>query len=364
MALLTSFDSAYQVVLGEFLDISPTCLENIKNRRCSGFYDVLLRRPDLTTGFYICPKGYSVYVYRSHDKIRVFPCLRRQEDRRKIKRRVANDNFYLPVLKTIKLQALINHDIHMSNQVDKLEAAEGNIYSITHDFKSLNARIKQHCETIFSQYPEDSNTPVDVPHLFGILKEIMFCSTMIDGRFAMLDFEQAPEEYLKSSPFTCNIFKKFDKIRMLLSNYMRKHVKINLRGNCYKCITAYSSFEFIPFLILENAIKYSSPQGEIDVTFEVDADNLQVMISSFGPFCSSDDIQHVFEKGYRGQYAKGFCKGHGLGLFFVKKIADLHNIRLGLETPKVPTGTINGIPYSNFDIVLYFQNTFDEVSHA
>ena len=272
---------------------------------------------------------------------------------------------YSPILASAKLQTLINHDLTEKMAKQLLADKEDDLRSISHDFKNLNAQIKQNCEAIFSLYSENGDSPIDLQQLFSKINEIMCCSTMVDGRFAMLDFEKAPEKYLKASQYTCNIYKKFDKIRKLLSNYMHKHVKINLLGNSFKCITAYPAFEFLPFLILENAVKYSRKEDEVDVEFCEQESQLLVKISSFGPFCSADEVSQICAKGHRGKYAKEVCgKGDGLGLFFVKAIADLHNIQISIEVPKEPKTIIDGTPFSEFNIVLSFSNTFAEVNHA
>ena len=66
----------------------------------------------------------------------------------------------------------------------------------------------------FNLYPEGSDNATDLGPLFFKLREIMCCSTMIDGRFPMADFEKAPEKYLKQlivdfSVHCCRIYQSF-----------------------------------------------------------------------------------------------------------------------------------------------------------
>ena len=366
MSLLTSFDKSFAIDEGDFLDILPVCSKHLQTGHCVDFYNSFFQKAGVNSGFYKCPHGLSIYVMNTPDGIRIYPCLRRKEDHCKKKsNHLGKEGGYTPILPAKNLQALINHDLAEKEMKRQLARKEDDIRLITHDFKNLNAQIKQDCEVIFSLYPEKSDSPIDISQLLSKIREIMCCSTMIDGRFAMSDFEKAPENYLKALQFPCNVYKKFDKIRKLLSNYLHKHIKINLLGNSFKCITAYPSFEFLPFLILENAIKYSRNDDEIDVEFTEKESHLDVTISSFGPFCSPDEVAILFVKGRRGSYAKEVCeKGDGLGLYFVKSIADLHGIKINIEVSKEPKTRIDGIPYSDFKVILHFYDIFDEPNYS
>lgn len=68
--------------------------------------------------------------------------------------------------------------------------------------------------------------------------------------------------------------------------------------------------------VLDNAIKYSPPGGEVRLSFGPDparVGRLSVVVSDDGPGISDDDLEHVFERFYRGR-AAGSRPGSGIGL--------------------------------------------------
>ena len=78
--------------------------------------------------------------------------------------------------------------------------------------------------------------------------------------------------------------------------------------------------------LLSNAVKYSDKVPEIEVEGFTQNDNIYIKVSDNGIGINKIDQKHVFDKFYRastGNIHK--FKGLGLGLYYVKKIAEAHN---------------------------------------
>ncbi len=71
--------------------------------------------------------------------------------------------------------------------------------------------------------------------------------------------------------------------------------------------------------LLDNAAKWSSPGGEI----EVGVQGPQVMVRDHGPGIDEQDLPHVFDRFYRAPSARGM-PGSGLGLAIVRQVAEAH----------------------------------------
>jgi two-component system sensor histidine kinase MprB len=71
--------------------------------------------------------------------------------------------------------------------------------------------------------------------------------------------------------------------------------------------------------LLDNAAKWSPPNGEI----EVSVSNGEVSVRDHGPGIDAADLPHVFERFYRAPSARGM-PGSGLGLAIVSQIAVAH----------------------------------------
>ncbi|MDY6880118.1 MAG: ATP-binding protein, partial [Thermodesulfobacteriota bacterium] len=84
--------------------------------------------------------------------------------------------------------------------------------------------------------------------------------------------------------------------------------------------------------ILDNAIKYTHPGGNVDVSVqETDSRGISVAIKDTGIGISENDIGHVFERFYRCDPSRS-QKGIGLGLSLAKAIAQAHGGDLGVKS--------------------------------
>ena len=66
--------------------------------------------------------------------------------------------------------------------------------------------------------------------------------------------------------------------------------------------------------LLENAAQYSPPEGEIVVGAEVEHDGLRVTVTDQGHGLDPNELDHLFERFYRGRAARQTSFGTGMGL--------------------------------------------------
>jgi two-component system sensor histidine kinase MprB len=71
--------------------------------------------------------------------------------------------------------------------------------------------------------------------------------------------------------------------------------------------------------LLDNAAKWSPPEGEIEVTVR----DGELTVRDHGPGIDSDDLPFVFDRFYRAPTARGL-PGSGLGLAIVRQVAEAH----------------------------------------
>ena len=84
--------------------------------------------------------------------------------------------------------------------------------------------------------------------------------------------------------------------------------------------------------LLENAIKYSRPEGQISVAVKRQDGTLRVRVSDNGPGIASEDQERIFEKFAQAQ--RGVRpKGLGLGLAFCRLAVQAHGGRIWVESP-------------------------------
>lgn len=362
MQLISVFSSDEKLIQGEFIKPINFCKKNCSKGKCIEFYRSLKNKPK--NNFFSCPYGMSVYI--SSDET-IHTCMRERKTHDKNKSKNINDNkekVYNPILDSEQIIQLIEVEDLLNNSEQTFLAKKSAVDSISHEVKQLNAQIKDRCDVILQTYHlEEDNIELSTQDLHEMQKElrtIYVSSAMIASRFSLYDYEKDPRALTQGVEFPCVVYKKFDKVRKIFKNYMKKSTAITIQGSSFAQFMAYPSFEMIPLLLIENAVKYTfGKKNEISIDFKENNDkSLVITISSFSPYCSKDECIKIFEKGYRGENAKKTSDGTGVGLYFVKMLCDLHHIKIKAESDDSKISKISGVPYSMFKITLEIPNTF------
>lgn len=76
--------------------------------------------------------------------------------------------------------------------------------------------------------------------------------------------------------------------------------------------------------LIDNAIKYSSPGGHINVTARQDGDIVRLSVEDFGIGMPDNVISNLFHKFYRSHRSKDKFQGTGIGLYICKAIIESH----------------------------------------
>jgi PAS domain S-box-containing protein len=84
--------------------------------------------------------------------------------------------------------------------------------------------------------------------------------------------------------------------------------------------------------LINNAIKYT-PEGGVTITLTGDQTTIQLQVQDTGPGIPADDLTHLFQKFYRVDNSMTrTIGGTGLGLFISRKIIELYNGRIWVES--------------------------------
>jgi len=106
----------------------------------------------------------------------------------------------------------------------------------------------------------------------------------------------------------------------------------------------------MPYILLDNAVKYSLTCGEITVTLVEDSSNVCITVHSLGPRLETSELSLLCTVGFRGKYAKEHSEiGTGQGLALLKTICDSHAATLDISSVSYGT-TVGGIPYGSFTV--------------
>jgi PAS domain S-box-containing protein len=83
--------------------------------------------------------------------------------------------------------------------------------------------------------------------------------------------------------------------------------------------------------VVGNAIKYSFPNGEIDISIRAEGEQIILKVTDAGPGIPVADQPRIFDKFYRGSNIAE-VEGSGLGLAIVKTIVESHQGRIWVES--------------------------------
>ncbi len=102
--------------------------------------------------------------------------------------------------------------------------------------------------------------------------------------------------------------------------------------------------------LLDNAIKFTPKGGTVKIWLKILKEEVCFKITDTGPGISKEEQEHIFERYYR---AEGPKKGGGLGLAIAKKILDLHEVNIILDSTPGKGTTFR------FELPIYIQSTIE-----
>ncbi len=354
MALIPYLDSDGKLVDGGYFHLLPFCKKKCSSEKCREYYQ---RLNSAESGAYSCPYGLSSYVYTVGSKNIIFTGLKIKGvyDKKKAKATETTEVIYNPVIDENICSTLAREVSRSMMEKHNMEATLEAMRDLLHEARSLNGQIKNNIDMLWENNIDEED--IDHETMITTLKNVHVSSFMISNRFSYFDSVVNPMLFT-GSPYSAVVFKKFDKMRKLLKNYLRKNVWISIESpvqSNYR-YNIYPTFETLLFILLENAIKYSPNDKAVTVQFKENGTKLDVTIQSIGPYCEENEIVHLCDKGFRGENAKEVQKhGQGFGLNFARKICEAHNIKL--EFKSIYLNKEFGVKYGQFSAILHFDNS-------
>jgi signal transduction histidine kinase len=86
--------------------------------------------------------------------------------------------------------------------------------------------------------------------------------------------------------------------------------------------------------ILDNALKYTPAGGMIEIQVRLNSQQLGIGISDTGPGIPQTDLEHLFQRGYRGVQAAGEISGTGLGLAIAQDLIQQMQGKIQVFSPR------------------------------
>jgi two-component system, OmpR family, sensor kinase len=125
-------------------------------------------------------------------------------------------------------------------------------------------------------------------------------------------------------------------VRRLASEAERRRVTIAVHPSptlslSVRCAEALADLVFTN--VLDNAVKFSPPGGQVVVDAAAEGPEVVVAVSDTGPGIPADEIPRVFERFYRGRVARATDgRGFGLGLAISRAVVESHGGQMSVES--------------------------------
>lgn len=344
-----NFLPIYKIGIDEIMDGTlikcPNFCKTKKNIKCLQFYKKIFAEK---AGIYVCPYGFNVCIYREDERCEIFTCLRiKGEYLKNLVNPKINDFDNNRVISEAEMSAYIKAYISYEKRIDDLKFLESFMEEMVHDLRKFNALIKNNSNTI--QYNINSKTKVEAAG-----HAIWAMSSYISTRLDAYSFLYDRDRLVTGGMTTYNFYRIFDKIKKCFkASFDEKGLHFNLYSNgLVPDIKAYDCIEMIPFLLTDNALKYSLTGTNVEVQISDSVDKQIVEMESIGPLLGKNESDKIFLRGIRGENAKKLRgnEGSGIGLYILKQICDHHDIDVNVFLDDNVYKKFNGVEYSKFKI--------------
>ncbi|MEH7108549.1 sensor histidine kinase [Bacillus sp. JJ1764] len=219
---------------------------------------------------------------------------------------------------TSELHEMIERDRQSEKLKDEL------ITNVSHDLRTPLTSIMGYLRLVKDrQYKNQSQLDEYVDIAYGKSEQLKkLIEDLFD--FTRLNYEgvQLKKERVSLNQLLRQLMEELDPIAQdhnvkFISELPKDHILMEVDPN--QMVRALEN-------VLSNAIKYSTPPGNIYVKMIKEGSNVKISISNPCETLSEDEVARLFDRFYRVDTSRSSNKsGAGLGLAITKSIIDLHN---------------------------------------
>lgn len=319
-----------------------------KSEKCKQHYAEL---ENAKPGLYQCPYGFASYVFPIEEDTHIFTCLRVEGEYnpKVLLPKIKNEGKHYREISTVMLEQYAEaYRQYWLNQY-KYDKYKQFVDDIFHDVRKFNQQIKIKNDRLYQK----SQSGKKFGEILELSKSIHVISWFLTLRLNNHDFLYNEKMMTADIPSDYNIYKIIHKVKLCIQERAdAKNIKVSMSAHRqFRDMKAYDCIQLLPFLILDNAIKYS-PNGEtIDIIFIEKENQQHVTIRSLGPVVSESELAKICNQGYRGEAAEKLTEdGMGIGLYTAKCICAINGITMQVNSAKEIKKRVRNIDYSEFTV--------------
>lgn len=292
------------------------------HKKCQKFYEENRNNLDAKGKLKKCPYGY--YCYFGERDIYSSIIIEKQNDsdiRRKLKEKNDNINNY-NIFKEEQIKSIIEDIEELKKIIEEKDNEIKILSDCTHDLRNIGTYFNSLENQMKTKYPELYEEDND-------FKAMLCMYEMMNYRLSYISKINEADYKIK----TMKLHPILEKLRIILSYKARnKDITIKLDSN-EDYIKGFDNLYLAFFIVIENAIKHSPPEKEIDIYFSSKKDRVIVGISNYATQVYEDEFDKLTIRGYRGRNATP--DGNGIGLSIFDGICKKQEINYNFKSKKI-----------------------------
>lgn len=277
----------------------------------------------------ICPYGF--YCKRFFERIYNGIASKELADFSKIKFKIDKS---IKLYSSNELSNLIEIDENILFIEEENNLKQKCINDFLHDVNKSNTLIENNIQ----QISKDQLTSKDKNRLISSLKLTDFFKKRVELYKYVSNPALIPAGKLRER----DAFKLFDIYRRIFEE-IGKTCKINIALKNIDIITglevsgktifmANESITILPFLLIDNALKYSNEKSKIAINIYQENEIVKkIEIENYPSYVITENVDMFLERGFRSKNNTSKSSGNGLGLSIVKQICDYNRIDVKLD---------------------------------
>jgi len=224
----------------------------------------------------------------------------------------------------------------IEKQLDSLKQADTLrrelVANVSHDLRTPLATLRGYLETL--QMREEKMAPEErKKYLEVAMGHCIRLNKLVANLFELATLEAA-DITVHKEPFSLG-----ELVQDVVQKYSlsANEKKVNIRTNVGEDIPFVHAdiglIERVLENLIDNAMRYTPEHGSIGIVLAPRDETVEVRVSDTGPGIPEEEIPRIFDRFYRVDEArKDHSKHAGLGLAIAKKILDLHNSSIQVES--------------------------------
>ena len=231
-----------------------------------------------------------------------------------------------PVAGTGRGVVVVLHDVTDLKRADQIR--RDFVANVSHELRTPLTAIRGYAEALVddSEDPEARRRFLEIIQRHATRMERLVKDLL---RLAMLD---AGKEALETAPADIGTLVQ-GIVEDMSAAAAAKHLRVTTAAgpDTRGLVVDAAKVHDIVRNLVENAINYTQPGGDVAIAAAADGAMLVITVSDNGPGIPPEDVSRVFERFYRVDKSRGRPGGTGLGLAIVKHLADLHGGAVTVE---------------------------------